>query len=100
MTRKKILFIHSAGPQGRKEGSDFLLSHLKHSLKDYWLAHPQMPDPDNPHYLSWKGCIEKELKALADDSILVGHSLGGSVLVKYLSEANSGKRFEIGRAHV
>nr|WP_235788441.1 alpha/beta hydrolase [Salipaludibacillus sp. CUR1] len=45
-----------------------------------------MPNPENPEYILWKKQLEKELDKLNGDVILVGHSLGGSVLLKYLSE--------------
>jgi predicted alpha/beta hydrolase family esterase len=52
-----------------------------------------MPDPDHPAYAPWHTRLEKELAALDDDVILVGHSLGGSVLLKALSETRHEQRF-------
>jgi predicted alpha/beta hydrolase family esterase len=46
-----------------------------------------MPDPENPHYDSWKTTLEKELITLSNNTILIGHSLGGSTLLKFLSES-------------
>jgi predicted alpha/beta hydrolase family esterase len=45
-----------------------------------------MPDPDHPRYEAWKARAENELARLDDDAILIGHSLGGSVLLKCLSQ--------------
>jgi predicted alpha/beta hydrolase family esterase len=45
-----------------------------------------MPDEDSPDYEAWKNQIAKELTALDGELILVGHSLGGSILLRYLSE--------------
>lgn len=91
--KKEILFIHSAGPQGYQEGSDFLLSYLRTSLgSGYELLSPRMPNPENPHFKSWKVKLEKVLASIEDDNvILVGHSLGGSVLLKFLSESSLNK---------
>ena len=36
-------------------------------------------------YADWKVPIERELATRGDAVILVGHSVGGSVVVKYLS---------------
>jgi predicted alpha/beta hydrolase family esterase len=44
-----------------------------------------MPQPNNPQYSRWARRIE-ELLAGADSPILVGHSFGASVLLKYLVE--------------
>lgn len=45
-----------------------------------------MPEPENPRYHLWKTKLEKELAMAENGLLLVGHSLGGSVLLKYLSE--------------
>ena len=45
-----------------------------------------MPDEGNPSYRAWKERIEEELAGMDGEAILVGHSLGASVLLKYLLE--------------
>jgi predicted alpha/beta hydrolase family esterase len=45
-----------------------------------------MPDPDHPRYRPWRDQIEQELGKLDADALLIGHSLGGSMLLKYLAE--------------
>lgn len=47
---------------------------------------PKMPNPSNAKYEEWKIWFEKYLALLPDNSILVGHSLGGVFLAKYLAE--------------
>lgn len=90
--KTEILFIHSAGPQGHLEGSDFLITYIRKMLgENYAIKTPQMPDPENPHYDLWKEKLESELSTLHKGAILIGHSLGGSVLLKYLSEAGFDK---------
>jgi uncharacterized protein len=86
--KQQVLFVHSAGPQGPGEGSNSLVGALGKALgAGYDLRHPIMPDPDNPAYAPWKKRVENELAALDPDAFLVGHSLGGSVLLKCLSES-------------
>lgn len=85
--KKDVLFIHSAGPQGHHEGSDYLVTYLRDTLgSGYRILLPEMPDPENPNYIAWKGKLKKELAAMEDSLILIGHSLGASVVLKYLSE--------------
>lgn len=85
--KKEILFVHSAGPQGHHEGSDYLVRYLIDALgTGYRISLPDMPDPENPHYVDWRATLKKELALMEDELILVGHSLGASVLLKYLSE--------------
>jgi predicted alpha/beta hydrolase family esterase len=47
---------------------------------------PRMPGAQNAHYLEWKIWFERMFPFLKDGIILVGHSLGGVFLAKYLSE--------------
>src|ERR1700754_4544912 len=85
--RKEIFFIHSAGPQGDHVGSTGLIRSLQLSLgNNYMLHHPSMPDPENPRYLEWKFKLQSTLPIGGNKIAIIGHSLGGSVVVKYLSE--------------
>jgi predicted alpha/beta hydrolase family esterase len=52
----------------------------------YEVRFPKMPDVEHPRYERWKDRLAIELAAVDDGAILVGHSLGGTVLLKYLSE--------------
>lgn len=45
-----------------------------------------MPVPENPRYLAWKMALQSSLPVGGNKAALIGHSLGGSVIVKYLSE--------------
>ena len=84
---RHLLFVHSAGLQGRRQGSGWFLASLRKALgEQYELRSPTMPDPDNPAYAPWKERLEEELASLDDEAIVVGHSLGGSVVLKVLSE--------------
>ncbi|MBL0740926.1 alpha/beta fold hydrolase [Chryseolinea lacunae] len=87
--KKQVLFIHCGGTQGPNTGSRDLVAYLQDALgSGYDVRYPQMPDPDHPHYATWKNVVACELRSLQDDALLVGHSLGGSVLLKFLSEEN------------
>lgn len=87
--KKQVLFIHSAGNQDSHQGSSELLAYLKDSLGDeYNLLYPKMPNPENPRYKLWEVLLEKEFATLDGEVFLIGHSLGGSVLLKYLAEKN------------
>ena len=69
------------------EGSGRLASYLARELgTEHRVVAPEMPDADNPHYRPWRDRIEQELKGIDEAVILVGHSFGGSVLLKYLAE--------------
>lgn len=81
-----VFFVHSAGPQGRHEGSDDFVAWLTSELGEaYAFEHPAMPHPDSPDYELWKKQLDVEFQHLSGEVILIGHSLGGSVLMKYLA---------------
>jgi predicted alpha/beta hydrolase family esterase len=82
-----VLFVHSAGPQSGEQGSAPFVNALRRSLgPDYQVAFPAMPAPTQPSYERWKEALDQRFAGGASPSFLVGHSLGGSVLLKYLSE--------------
>ena len=85
--KQKIFFLHSAGSQINHQGSSDFLDRLINELgPNYEVAHPIMPNPEDPDYEPWKKQLDKDLTSLDGDVILVGHSLGGAVLLKYLTE--------------
>lgn len=85
--KKRILFVHSAGNQGPHEGSNGLIANLKKAFHPYYeVEAPLMPEPDNPRYESWKKATASLLNNGEGELVLIGHSLGGSILLKYLSE--------------
>ena len=84
--KKHVLFIHGAG-EGAFEEDGLLVASLQNALgRAYEVHYPKMPEHDSATYADWKAPIERELAILDNAVILVGHSVGGSVLVKYLSE--------------
>lgn len=84
--KKPGLFIQGGG-EGAYEEDGKLAASLQDGLGDgYEVVYPRMPNEDSPEYASWKSQIETQLASLEGEVILVGHSLGGSVLLKYLSE--------------
>lgn len=53
---------------------------------DYEVILPIMPNRTNAQFNEWKIWFEKLIPFLHDEVILIGHSLGGTFLPKYLSE--------------
>ncbi|WP_042221180.1 alpha/beta hydrolase [Oceanobacillus manasiensis] len=82
-----IIFVHSAGPQEGREGSGPLIDYLKKEcINSHSVIHPTMPTPMDPFYAEWKEEIRRTLDLMEGEVTLIGHSLGGSVLLKYLAE--------------
>ncbi|MFZ1115952.1 MAG: alpha/beta fold hydrolase [Propionibacteriaceae bacterium] len=90
LAAQPVLFIQGAGGMYQPEGSGRLAAYLARELgAGYRVIAPEMPDADDPHYQPWRDRIEQELEALDQAVILVGHSFGGSVLLKYSLRART-----------
>ena len=99
--KAQILLVH--GGMTFKSDKDYL-HHLRTkkvstAKKPYWEAdleeklgkkfeiiRPRMPLQDNAKYRDWKVFFERHIPLLRNKFILIGSSLGGIFLAKYLSE--------------
>ncbi len=59
--------------------------------KGWQILAPKMPCKSNSKYKHWKIWFEKFLPFIKKESMLVGHSLGGSFFAKYFQENEVGK---------
>src|SRR5262245_6454531 len=85
----QLLLVHSSGPQGPGEGSAPLGERLREGLgPDYEVLFPLLPDPEEPHYEPWSRALGELMGNLVEPPIVVGHSLGGSVVLKHLAESD------------
>lgn len=83
---KQILFIQGGG-EGAYEEDKRLVESLRHELDDEdEVRYPRMPEEEGSTYEDWKERLDKELSGLDEEVILAAHSIGGSVLLKYLIE--------------
>lgn len=69
----------------------------KHELGDnlgseYKVIRAEMPNALNAKYIEWEIIFKKYLDKTQDELILIGHSLGGIFLAKYLSENKLNKK--------
>lgn len=93
--KKQIFFAHSAGPQGPGQGSHDLLSMLRTELsQSYEIIAPIIDRPHAPDYQQWQKVLNAAFATTKVPLILIGHSLGGSVLLKYLSEQKPDVRIQ------
>jgi len=83
---RTVLVIHGAGEPRKRRGLVYWEPLLGDSLGPrYRVIAPRMPKPAQPEYWAWARRIDQGIAA-ARRPILVGHSFGASVLLKYLSE--------------
>jgi predicted alpha/beta hydrolase family esterase len=89
----EILFVQGGGPNVHDDWDQKLVDNLVQALgPGYRVRYPRMPNEADPHYATWKPALVKELEALDDGAILVGHSVGGTMLIHALAEYSSGFR--------
>lgn len=79
---RQVLFIHGGGGGAYEEDLKLAASLRDRLGADYAVQYPQMPDEEDPDYEVWKQTIADELAAMAVDGILVGHSIGASVIIR------------------
>lgn len=85
LVKRHILFVQGGGAGAHTEDVKLVESLGKRLGATYEVRYPQMPMESDPDYQRWRPQIRKE-SAAVKEVILVGHSVGGSFLLKYLCE--------------
>jgi len=84
--KRQILFIQGGG-EGAHRADALLAASLARELEaDCEVRYPEMPNEGSPDYFAWRRRLAQELATMEGKLILVGHSLGGAMLVKFLAE--------------
>jgi predicted alpha/beta hydrolase family esterase len=85
--QRQVLFVQGGGEGVHDEWDDKLVASLERELgPDYEIRYPRMPNEGDPQYASWKVALEEVLGKLSDRAILIGHSIGGTMLINILAE--------------
>jgi predicted alpha/beta hydrolase family esterase len=91
---KQMLFVQGAGEGVHDRWDNKLVASLERELgEDYAVRYPRMPGEDDPGYSAWKAALLGEFDSLEDGAILVGHSVGGTILIHLLAEQPPKRRF-------
>lgn len=89
---KHVLFIQGGGGKEDYEADAKLVASLRESLgKTYAIHYPLMADQSSADLGRIKQ-IDKEISLIKGEITLIGHSLGASMLLKYLSETEIKKK--------
>jgi predicted alpha/beta hydrolase family esterase len=92
--KHQVLFVQGGGKGTHDEWDDKLVESLRQALgRDYELHYPRMPNEDEPSFAAWSATLEKRFETLRDGAILVGHSVGGTILLKALAERTADRKF-------
>ena len=89
---KHILFIQGGGDGGYKADKE-LVDSLQTALdNEYAIDYPEIKSDESASDFGWLHQIGKKISEAKSGVILVGHSFGASMLLKYLSENSVTKK--------
>lgn len=92
--KRQLLFVQGGGQGTHDTWDNKLVASLRQHLgHDYEIHYPRMPSEHDPSYALWKTAIERVFGKLRDGAILVGHSVGGTILLKVLAEQSLARAF-------
>lgn len=92
---KSILFIQGGGAGTHDQWDNKLVASLTPELgAGYEVRYPVMPNEAEPAYAAWKAAIWREIASLEDGAIVIGHSIGATILINALAEGVSDRKFD------
>ena|SRR5688500_17440298 len=91
---RHILFIQGGGDGGYEADAELVASLQKALGKGYDINYPEIKSDESAPDFGWTQEIGNKLSETKSDVILVGHSFGASMLLKYLSENPVNKKIE------
>lgn len=84
---RTMLFVQGGGEGAHDDWDVRLADNLKRVLGDgYDVLYPRMPDEADPAYATWAAALRRVFVTLPDGAILLGHSIGATILISALAE--------------
>jgi pimeloyl-ACP methyl ester carboxylesterase len=85
--KRQVLFIQGAGLRVHDEWDSKLVESLTRELgPQYEVRYPRMPGEDDPDVAAWRRTLQEQFEGLRDGAIVVGHSVGGTILINAVAE--------------
>lgn len=82
-----MLFVQGGGESVHDEWDNKLVASLEGALgSGYDVRYPRMPNEGDPSFSAWSAVLGREIAELDDGAFLVGHSVGGTILVHALAK--------------
>ena len=85
-TTTHVVFIQGGGAGAHDADALMAASLRTHLGEGFSVDHPLMPEEDDPDYGRWSPAIGEAIHAAKPPTVLVGHSIGGYLLLKHLAE--------------
>ena len=89
---KKVYLVH--GWEGNPENSFFPWLKRELEAKGYEVTALSMPDPDNPRMEAWVPHLIESVGTPDEDTIIVGHSMGGATALRFLESIPEGTKID------
>lgn len=82
---REVLFVQGAGEGTHDEWDNALVDSLRTGLgPGHEVRYPRMPEEGDPSYPRWSAAIWREMAHIGEGAVVVGHSIGGTILVQAL----------------
>jgi pimeloyl-ACP methyl ester carboxylesterase len=89
----QVLFIQGGGEGTHDEWDNKLVDSLRAELgAGFEVRYPRMPAEDDPSAATWVPVIRGAMAALEDGAVVIGHSVGGTILVHTLVDRPPDRR--------
>ncbi|HET7233863.1 MAG TPA: alpha/beta hydrolase [Longimicrobium sp.] len=89
--KRQLLFVQGGGAGVHDEWDGKLVESLSRALgPGYEVRYPRMPNEADPDHAAWSAALREEFARLDDGAIVVGHSVGGTILINALAEQPPG----------
>jgi predicted alpha/beta hydrolase family esterase len=83
---RRVVFVQGGGAGTHDDWDLRLVESLRRELGDaYEVSYPRMPDEDDPAYAAWGPEIRRALADAEEGAVVVGHSVGATILVHALA---------------
>lgn len=81
-----VLLVHGTGGNGRKHWFGWLADNLRE--QGYEVIAPDLPNPDKPVLEEWLEELDKYKNKIDENTIIIGHSLGSPVSLRFINSLN------------
>lgn len=92
--KKHILFIQGGGDNGYEADKSLVASLQKEIGPDYNIQYPELESDESLPDFGWVQEIHIKIAEIKSDFFLAGHSLGASMILKYLTEETTDKNIK------
>jgi len=87
---KRAVIVHCWGGNSDYAWYPWAKSQLEGT--GYSVTVPDMPDTDTPQFAKWLSTLQKTVGTADEELILIGHSLGAVIIMRYLEALGRGEK--------